>query len=59
MCGDGAQLLIDLVESGGDKFDSDHGLLRFWSQGCTLATSVEEGHDHDNRSRKHYYFSSL
>src|SRR5262245_25092704 len=52
--GDGAQLLIDLVEQRRDKIDGGgHRLLRF-SQGCTLATSVEEVHDHDNKASKHY-----
>ena len=52
--GDGAQLLIDLIEQRRDKIDSGgHRLLRS-SQGCTLATSVEEVHDHDNKASKHY-----
>jgi hypothetical protein len=50
--GDGAQLLIDLVEQGRDKIEGDHGLLRSW-QGVTLATSVEEVHDHDNKTSKY------
>src|SRR4029434_9433510 len=53
MFGDGAQLLIDLVEQGRDKIEGDHGLLRAW-QGVTLSTSVEEGHDHDNKASKYY-----
>src|SRR5215510_5576691 len=52
--GDGAQLLIDLREQRRDKIDGGgHRLLRS-SQGCTLATSVEEVHDHDNKASKHY-----
>jgi len=51
--GDGAQLFIDLVEQGGDKIEGDHGLLRAW-QGVTLSTSVEEVHDHDNKTSKDY-----
>ena len=35
--GDGAQLLVDLVEQCRDKLDGDHGLLRAW-QGVTLST---------------------
>src|SRR5215510_5661856 len=53
MCGDGAHLLIDLVEQCRDKIKGDHGLLRAW-QGMTLSTSVEEGHDHDNKASKYY-----
>jgi hypothetical protein len=52
MCGDGIHLLIDLVEQGRDKIEGDHGLLRAW-QGVTLSTSVEEVHDHDNRTSKY------
>src|SRR5215510_13612296 len=48
MFGNGAQLLIDLIEQRGDKLAGDHGLLRAW-QGCTLSTSVEEVHDYGNR----------
>src|SRR5262249_59749912 len=52
--GDSAQLLIDLVEQRRDKLDGGaHRLLRS-SQGCTLSTSVEEGHDHDNKASKYY-----
>src|SRR4029453_14388285 len=51
--GDGAQLLIDLVEQGGDKIEGNHGLLRSW-QGVTLSTSVEEVNDHDNKTSKYY-----
>ena len=47
------QLLIDFVEQGRDKIEGDHGLLRAW-QGVTLSTSVEEVHDHDNTTIKHY-----
>src|SRR5262252_601304 len=53
MCGDGAQLLIDLVEQCRDKIEGDHGLLRAW-QGVMLSTSVEEGHAHDNKTIKYY-----
>jgi hypothetical protein len=42
--GHGAQLLIDVVEQGGDTLHSGHGLLRA-RQGFTLLTSVEEVHD--------------
>jgi hypothetical protein len=56
MFGDGAQLLIDLVEQGRDKIEGDHGLLRSW-QGVTLSTSVEEGHDSDNKTSKYYRVS--
>src|SRR5262245_21718940 len=51
--GDRAQLLIDLIEQRRDKLDGGHRLLRS-SQGCTLPTSVEEVHDHDNKASKHY-----
>src|SRR5215510_3077375 len=53
MFGDGAHLLIDLVEQGRAKIEGDHGLLRAW-QGVTLSTSVEEVHDHDNKTSKYY-----
>src|SRR5215510_3320375 len=54
MFGDGAQLLIDLRKQRRDKLDGGgHRLLRSW-QGCTLATSVQEVHDHDNKASKHY-----
>ena len=43
--GHGAQLLIDVVEQGGDTLHSDHGLLRA-RQGFTRLTSVEDVHDH-------------
>ena len=52
--GDGAYLLVDLVEQRRDKIDGAHRLLRSW-QGCTLSTSVEEVHDYDNRASKYYY----
>lgn len=42
--GHGAQLLIDVVEQGGDTLHSGHGLLRA-RQGFTLLTSVEDVHD--------------
>jgi hypothetical protein len=54
MFGDGTHLLIDLIEQRRDQIDSGgHRLLRS-SQGCTLSTSVEEVHDHDNKASKHY-----
>jgi hypothetical protein len=53
MFGDGAYLLIDLVEQCCDKIEGDHALLRAW-QGVTLSTSVEEVHDHDNKTSKYY-----
>ncbi len=52
--GDGAYLLVDLVEQRRDKIDGAHRLLRSW-QGCTLSTSVEEVHDYDNRASMYYY----
>ena len=33
VCGDGAQLLIDFIEQGGDKLYSDHTALLSWD-GC-------------------------
>src|SRR5262249_8121860 len=54
MFGDRAQLLIDLIEQRRDKIHGDHGLLRS-SPGCTLSTSVEEVHAHDNKASTHYY----
>src|SRR5499427_6573649 len=48
MFGDGAQLLIDLVEQRRDQIHCGHGLLRS-SQGYTLSTSLEEVYDHDNK----------
>src|SRR5262249_40292727 len=56
MFGDGAHLLIDLVEQGRDKIEGDHGLLRAW-QGVTLSTSVEEVHDHNNTASKYHRVS--
>src|SRR5215813_12723518 len=56
MFGDGAQLLIDLVEQCRDKIEGDHGLLRAW-QGVTLSTNVEEVHDYDNKASKYYRVS--
>src|SRR5215471_6128056 len=53
MFGNGAQLLIDLIEQRGDKLDGDHGLLRAW-QGVTLSTSMEEVHDPYNKASKYY-----
>jgi hypothetical protein len=58
MFGDGAHLLIDLVEQCRDKIEGDHGLLRSW-QGVTLSTSVEEVHDHDNKIIKCYRIIGL
>ena len=54
MFGDSAQLLIDLIEQRRDKIHGDHGLLRS-SPGCTLSTSLEEVHAHDNKASKYYY----
>src|SRR5712691_2413668 len=52
--GDGAYLLVDLVEQRRDKIDGGgHRLLRSW-QGCTLSTSLEEVHDYDNRASIYY-----
>src|SRR5215831_10169995 len=53
MCGDRAQLLINLIEQRGDKLGGNHGLLRAW-QGVTLSTSMEEGHDQYNKASKYY-----
>jgi hypothetical protein len=53
MFGNGAQLLIDLIEQRGDKLDGDHGLLRAW-QGVTLSTSMEEVHYQYNKASKYY-----
>src|SRR4030095_544465 len=53
MFGNGAQLLIDLIEQRGDQLDGDHGLLRAW-QGITLSTSMEEVHDQYNKTSKYY-----
>ena len=43
MFGDGAQLLIDLIEQGGDKLHGDHAALLSW-EGCHV-TSMEEAYD--------------
>jgi hypothetical protein len=51
--GDGAQLLIDLVEQRRDQIHCGHGLLRS-SPGCMLSTSLEEAHAHDNKASKYY-----
>src|SRR5262245_11284142 len=51
--GNGAELLVDLVEQCRDKLDGDHGLLRAW-QGVTLSTSMEEGHDQHHKASKYY-----
>src|SRR5215475_10206028 len=57
--GDRAQLLIDLREQRRDKLDGGgHRLLRS-SQGCTLSTSVEEVHTHDNKANKYYVLIGL
>src|SRR5262245_30034622 len=53
MFGDGAHLLIDLVEQGRDQIHCGHGLLRS-SPSCTLSTSWEEVHAHDNKAGKYY-----
>jgi hypothetical protein len=53
MLGDSAQLLIDLIEQRRDKIHGDHRLLRS-SLGCTLSTSLEEVHAHDNKASKYY-----
>jgi hypothetical protein len=51
--GDGAELLVDLVEQCRDKLAGDHGLLRAWP-GVTLSTSMEEVHDQYNKASKYY-----
>src|SRR5262249_39325180 len=53
VCGDGAQLLIDLIEQCGDQLLGGHGLLRS-SPGGMLSTSLEEAHAHDNKASKYY-----
>src|SRR2546422_6218085 len=53
MFGDGAHLLIDLVEQCRDKIKGDHEFLRSW-QGVTLSTSLEEVHGHNNKTSKDY-----
>jgi hypothetical protein len=53
MCGDRAQLLIDLREQRRDTIHGDYGLLRS-SPGCTLSTSVEEVYAHDKKASKYY-----
>src|SRR5262249_12482222 len=53
MFGNGAQLLIDLIEQRSDKLDGDHRLLRA-CQGVTLSTSMEEVHDQYNKASKYY-----
>src|SRR5215510_7814447 len=53
VCGDGAQLLIDLREQRGDQLLGGHALLRS-SPGGMLSTSVEEAHAHDNKASKYY-----
>ena len=52
--GDGAYLLIDLIEQRRDKLHCGHGLLRS-SPGLTLSTSLEEVHAHNNKASKYYY----
>src|SRR5262245_54975140 len=54
MFGDGAYLLIDLIEQRRDKIQCDHGLLHS-SPGSTLSTSMEEVHAHDKKVSKYYY----
>src|SRR5437016_4963452 len=49
MFGDGAHLLINLIEQGGDKLHGGHAALLSWA-GCH-ATSVEEAYD-DCKSKK-------
>src|SRR5262249_896724 len=53
MFGDSAHLLIDFIEQRPYKIYFDHGLLRS-SPGCTLSTSLEEVHAHDNKASKYY-----
>src|SRR5712691_9909798 len=56
--GDGAHLLIDLVEQCRDKIEGDHGLLRSW-QGVMLSTSLEEVHDYYYKTSKYYRIIGL
>src|SRR5215813_6732543 len=50
VCGDGAQLVIDLIEQRRDTLDGGgHRFLRS-SQCCTLSTSLEEVPDHDKKA---------
>src|SRR5262249_9554650 len=51
----GAQLLIDMVEQGGDKLRGGHGLLRA-QQGFTLLSSVEEVHNQCKMASEYYWF---
>src|SRR5215813_5408842 len=53
----GAQLLIDMVEQGGDKLRGGHGLLRA-QQGFTLLSSVEEVHNQCKMASEYYWFVS-
>src|SRR5216684_2599109 len=53
MLRDGAQLLIDLVEEGGNKIEGGHGVLRSW-QGGTFSSRLEEVYDQDNEASKYY-----
>jgi hypothetical protein len=54
MFGDRAHLLIDLIEQRRDKIDGGGPRLLRSSQGCTLSTSLEAVHAHDNKASKHY-----
>src|SRR4029453_16930252 len=56
--GDGPHLVIDLIEQRRDQIHCGHGLLRS-SLGCTLATSLEEMHAHDNKASKYYRIVGL
>jgi hypothetical protein len=52
--GDGAQLLIDLIEQGGDKLHGDHTTLLSWHGRDVTPTSVEEWYD-DCKPKNVYY----
>src|SRR5262245_14116134 len=53
--GDVGYLVRDLAKYGRDKLDGGgHRRLRSW-QGGTLATSLEEMRDHDNKADKYYW----
>jgi len=43
------------AEQSGDKIAGGHGLLHA-REGCTLLTSVEEGHDHGNAANAYAWF---
>ena len=49
--GEGAQLLIDLIDQGGEQIYGGHVLRRAW-RGGTLLTSLEEVYDHDHKGSK-------